>query len=207
MLAVQQQRDPKTLEPLGCYQVSFSTADAATSYLTNLIHLQRLARHKISSTNGLWQATAPAYLLNSSDRADIARDVDRLTIASPSQADLPITRARTSVRYPWAQKLADLVEPLGYGPRPPTVLVDVSLRAEDLQHYIMQDGWQRDLAWSVSDPVVVDMRKTRNRFVIACETEWEARRFHRHWNQQTVSRTLENYATHRHVLSVSIIDW
>lgn len=150
------------------------------------------------------------YLLRSDDPDEITRDVDRLTIASPSQADLPITHARTSVRYPWARNLTTLVEPLGYGPRPSVVLVDVSpggLGAKDLQHFITQDGWQRDLAWSVSEPIPVDTKKTRNRFVIACETEWEARRFHRHWNQQSVTHAQEGVTTDRHVLSASIINW
>jgi len=207
---VQQQRDPETLEPNGCYQVSFTSSEAAHSYRRHLIRLQRLASHKLTSPTGLWQATAPDF--DAVDKEEMDRAIERLTIASPSQDYLPVKHARISLRYPWATKLTELVQPLGYGPRPPVVLVDVhpgELDAKQLQHFITQDGWSCDLAWSVSPPVPIFMKMAQGRFVIACETEWEARRFQRFWNQRGVLQEVKNKSDmlSRHVLSVSIINW
>lgn len=212
-LTVQQQRDPETLEPNGCYQLSFTSAEAAQSYHHHLTRLQRLARHKLASPTGLWQATVPEpHAGQAIDREEMERAVDRLTIASPSQDNLPVRHARISLRYPWGRRLTELVEPLGYGPRPPVVLVDVhpgELDAKQLQHFITQDGWSRDLAWSVSHPVPIFMKMAKGRFVIACETEWEARRFQRHWNQRGVLQETAHKPAKlsRHVLSVSVINW
>lgn len=217
-IIVQQQRDPKTFEPLGCYQVSFSTADAAGSYHENLIRLQRLARHRLSSTSGLWESTAPVHLKPSS--GTVEEDLARLTVASPSSEILPITRTRTSLRYPWAAALTKLVGQLGFGSQPPVVLVKaypLGLPADKLAHFIEQDGWVRDLQWSVSKPLMLE-EKARNeeepapnspsRFILACETDWEARRFHRKWNKRTVSYRLEDEETEvRFVLTTSVIDW
>ncbi|PNY24923.1 Uncharacterized protein TCAP_05138 [Tolypocladium capitatum] len=48
--------------------------------------------------------------------------------------------------------------------------------------------------------------KRRSRFVVVCATEAEARRFHRHWNQRTLTAGPEGGAT-RNIVHASIINW
>ncbi|KAF4126562.1 hypothetical protein GMORB2_0298 [Geosmithia morbida] len=249
---VQQQRHPSTLEPTGCYQVSFSNATAAAAYHANLHRIQRLARYKLSSPTGLWKSTVPPHLLVSGAAPghpdhDYDNDVAALTLASPSQPDLIIHRRRVSLPYPWSRRLSKLVEPLGYGTRPPVVVVDLrpgAVTPGGLAHFIRQDGWERDLAWRVSRPVRVSTPRTAadkppgqgageaeaeaeedadaqelgadqaaaaaaeaSRFVVACETEWEARRFHRQWNGRLLSHVDHGQVMYRSQVTTSLIQW
>lgn len=59
---VQQQRDPKTLEPLGRYLVSFSNVEAATAYCEKLLRLHRLSKLRLGSASGLWESQVPPHL-------------------------------------------------------------------------------------------------------------------------------------------------
>lgn len=176
---------------------------------------------------------------------DVEKDVQTLTVACPSQPDVHVKPSRVFIKHPWAASLSSLLEPLGYGPFPPTVMITVSpagLSSGGLRHFIEQDGWHHDLAWKVSDPVKVDdlshnkethrhpreqpdslaelgqqqqeqrtkkkgKDKVHERFVLACETEWEARRFHRCWNQRTITHKKERVLNDQHVVSVSVIHW
>lgn len=247
---VLQHRDPKTLEPTGCYQLFFANNAAASAYASNLHRIQNLARHKLQSHNGLWTATVPPHLLvGDSGPGDPECEANSLTIASPSQPNLPIAHKPASAAYPWATNLSELVQPLGYGPRPPVVLIDVfpgGMFTETLAHLIRLDGYQRDLAWSVSEPVPIATRSQDaataggqrgpdtqdederemeddastdspknpihgdfmgSRFVIACETECEARRFRRQWNGRHSVSTRRGWVKFRYMIKAEVINW
>lgn len=183
-LPVQQQRKPDTLEPLGRYWVTFSTGEAAVSYRDRLIRLHRLNGFKLRSTSGLWESSVPPSLKVSlasppaalaaaaaaagvvdgtSDGAQpdqpgtesVVELANSFTLAPGSQAEIPIHRQRVTVRRPWAKRLAGLVESLGFGERPPVLMVDVyppTLTAERLHQFISRDGYNRALRWKVSVP-------------------------------------------------------
>ncbi|UNI13449.1 hypothetical protein JDV02_000195 [Purpureocillium takamizusanense] len=235
---VQQERDPSTLEPLGRYHVSFSTPAAATVYRDRLVRLHRLARHRMRSATGLWEASTPPHLR--SPDVEPAAELAGFTVAPPpsppsnpsssssspsttSRVGLDIDKRRVSAGVgAWARRLAGLVGGAehAHGDKPPVVLLRVyppTLSAEDLRRRITDDGVTRGCRWKVSPPqclqpprhdaqdkegkeaestrreataLVSSDRDTpetvRGRFVVVCETEAEARRFHRHWNQRAL---------------------
>ena len=222
---VEQRRDPKTLEPLGVYQVSFKNSASAKSYRADLERLLELSQHKLQSSTGLWQSTVRQRLLPS-DGTDVSKDVERLTVASPAQTQISIHRVRTSSTNAWEEDLSSRIQPLGYGDKPSIVLITVypgNIQASRLQHFIAQDGWQQDLAWQVSAPLDLDKQtpgKTGeaedrsvksttapSRFIVACETEWEARRFHRMWYGRIISRDKDEETAYRHRIQTSIFTW
>ncbi|KYK59198.1 hypothetical protein DCS_00328 [Drechmeria coniospora] len=245
---VQQQRNPSTLEPLGRYHVSFSTAQAAISYRDRLVRLHRLARHKLSAPNDLWESSIPAHL-KSSAGADPAAELEAFTLVPASQPTVDVDRKRVSTRNAWAKGLADRVGGLGYGDKPPVVLLDVyppTLSADDLSRFIREDGIERDCEWELSPPqhlaspgihgrpeegcgagsgfgsVTKDvpssseyrdfdtMEKRRSRFVVACATEEEARRFHRHWNERELiieGGDEDRRGVAKCIVHASIINW
>jgi hypothetical protein len=178
---VQQQRKPDTFEPLGRYWVTFSTGEAAVSYRDRLIRLHKLNGFKLRSASGLWESSVPASLQVSlaspsagppaaSGAADDTSDIiqsdtpgneslvelaNSFTIAPGSQDEIPILRSRVTLRRPWAKRLAGLVDNLGFGERPPVLMVDVyppTLTAERLHQFISRDGYNRALRWKVSMP-------------------------------------------------------
>ncbi|PTB70382.1 hypothetical protein BBK36DRAFT_1164922 [Trichoderma citrinoviride] len=180
---VQQQRKPDTLEPLGRYCVTFSTAEAAVSYRDRLVRLHKLNSIKLGTASGLWENSVPNSLKislaspsaasaaavaagavdDTSDTAppdtpgteSLAEIADSFTIAPGSQAVIPIKRTRVVLTRPWADRLADLVANLGFGERPPVLMVDVyppTLTAEELSRFISRDGYNRALRWKVSTP-------------------------------------------------------
>lgn len=235
---VQQQRNPTTLEPLGRYHVSFSTASAATSYRDRLLRLHRLSRHKLRSPNGLWESSVPPFLKSSSGEVPAA-ELDAFTVVPGSQPAVHVDRRRVSTRNSWAKALGDVVHKFDCGEKPPVVLLHVyppTLTAEDVFRFIREDGFARGCRWKVCPPhhirpktrAVEDtvdgedaaaaqkpsfeykdfdtMEKQRGRFVVVCATEAEARRFHRHWNQRTLTAGPGDRAT-RNVVHASIINW
>lgn len=254
-LTVEQQRDPQTMKPLGCYQVSFASAVAAQSYAENLNRLQRLAQHRMSLRSGLWEGTVPPHLLRpgaSSTAEDVARDLQTLTIASPSQGPLYVKRTRTKTQYPWRKELQDLIQGCGYGEKPPVVVLSISpgrITQSDLVELIKEDGKERELTWKASAPIPLwsqpkpshlsrrqykmqweemstgDTHGTPAnewdsqdslvatslvaRFVLAFESDWEARSFHRSWHQRPVQTYSATSRTHQDVstASVEIIEW
>ncbi|TFB03535.1 hypothetical protein CCMA1212_004899 [Trichoderma ghanense] len=178
---VQQQRKQDTLEPLGRYWVTFSTGEAAVSYRDRLIRLHKLNGFKLRSASGLWESSVPSSLKISlaspstapaaaagavDDTSDIAQPdtpgteslvelANSFTIAPGSQVAIPIHRQRVALRRPWAKRLAGLVDNLGFGERPPVLMVDVyppTLTAERLHQFISRDGYNRALRWKVSMP-------------------------------------------------------
>jgi hypothetical protein len=259
--------------------------------------LQRAAHHRAQSPSGLWQSTLPSQhrqapsssTSSESEKLGVSGDaleaaLEAYTIAPPSEAALSIERTRTSLRFPWANRLSNLLQPLGHGPRPPTVLLQVyppGPSEADIAHFIRQDGRQRDLPWKTSAPQSLrrlegnedvaaaaedisysnrsaaardrkydledeaaenedadngteadldDMadeptgeksirllpsgkaRQRRaleqvdSRFVIVCDTDWEARRFHRGWNQRVMTTTTQGEVS-RYMIRVSVIEW
>ncbi|KAL7928489.1 hypothetical protein V8C35DRAFT_318080 [Trichoderma chlorosporum] len=187
---VQQQRKIDTLEPLGRYWVTFSTAEAATSYRDRLIRLHKLNSFKLKSASGLWESSVPSSLkvsLASPPAAGPAAQaqaeaetsdavapgmpgaetlvdlVNTFTIAPGSQAVLPMQRKKVNLRQPWMARLAGLVERLGYGERPPTLMVEIyppTLTAQELNQFIRLDGQNRGLRWQVSMPQPLKMNRS-----------------------------------------------
>ncbi|KAL7804234.1 hypothetical protein V8C43DRAFT_267260 [Trichoderma afarasin] len=175
---VQQQRKVDTLEPLGRYWVTFSSGEAAASYRDRLVRLHKLNGFKLRSASGLWESSVPSSLKVSlaspsaaaaaaaAETSDaLASDtpstetlvdlVNSFTIAPGSQAILPIQRRKVSLLRPWTDRLAGLVETLGYGDRPPTLMVDIyppTLTAQEFHQFIRRDGQNRGLRWQVSLP-------------------------------------------------------
>ncbi|KAL7947886.1 hypothetical protein V8C42DRAFT_268446 [Trichoderma barbatum] len=174
---VQQQRKEDTLEPLGRYLVTFSTGQAASSYRDRLVRLHKLNSFKLRSASGLWESSVPSSLKVSlaSPSAALAAAaetssavtsdtpgaeslvdlVNTFTIAPGSQAILPIRRNKAGALRPWTSRLAELVENLGYGEQPSTLMVDIyppTLTAQELHQFIRQDGQTRGLRWLVSMP-------------------------------------------------------
>ncbi|KAL7916359.1 hypothetical protein GGI35DRAFT_473645 [Trichoderma velutinum] len=174
---VQQQRKVDTLEPLGRYWVTFSSGEAAASYRDRLVRLHKLNGFKLRSASGLWESSVPSSLkvsLASPSAATAAAAdtsgavisdtpgtetlvdlVNTFTIAPGSQAILPIQRRKVSLLWPWTNRLAKLVENLGYGERPSTLMVDIyppTLTAQELHQFIRRDGQNRGLRWQVSLP-------------------------------------------------------
>ncbi|KAL6871398.1 hypothetical protein J3F83DRAFT_735419 [Trichoderma novae-zelandiae] len=252
---VQQQRKPDTLEPLGRYWVTFGTGEAAISYRDRLVRLHKLNGFKLRSASGLWESSVPSSLkasLASASAASVAAaaaadetgeaaapdmpgtesivDVaNSFTIAPGSQAALLIQRKRVVLVRPWANRLAGLVDNLGYGEQPPTLIVDVyppTLTAEELHRFIGRDGYNRGLRWKVSMPqhlqkieAALGRQKQassqvkdreawetmRGRFVLACADEEEARRFQQSWNQRALTTLQPEPA--RYMVRASIINW
>ncbi|KAL7788721.1 hypothetical protein V8C37DRAFT_387837 [Trichoderma ceciliae] len=190
---VQLQRNPHTLEPLGRYLVTFSTAQAAATYRDRLVQLHKLNGFKLRSASGLWESSVPLSLKVSlasasaaasaaSAAATEARDeavsdvpttegvadlVDTFTIAPGSQAVLPVQRKRVLLLRPWAKRLAGLVENLGYGERPSILMVEIyppTLTAEELHRFIRRDGRNRGLGWRVSIPLHLKMNSPEQGF-------------------------------------------
>ncbi|KAL6691834.1 hypothetical protein J3F84DRAFT_385542 [Trichoderma pleuroticola] len=170
---VQQQRKVDTLEPLGRYWVTFGSGEAAASYRDRLVRLHKLNGFKLRSASGLWESSVPSSLKVSLATPSAAAEtsdaltsdtpstetlvdiVNTFTIAPGSQAILPIQRRKVSLLRPWTNRLAGLVENLGYGERPPTLMVDIyppTLTAQELHQFIRRDGQNRGLRWQVSLP-------------------------------------------------------
>ncbi|PNP49434.1 hypothetical protein THARTR1_09756 [Trichoderma harzianum] len=170
---VQQQRKVDTLEPLGRYWVTFGSGEAAASYRDRLVRLHKLNGFKLQSASGLWESSVPSSLKVSLATPSAAAEtsdaltsdtpstetlvdiVNTFTIAPGSQAILPIQRRKVSLLRPWTNRLAGLVENLGYGERPPTLMVDIyppTLTAQELHQFIRRDGQTRGLRWQVSLP-------------------------------------------------------
>lgn len=54
----------------------------------------------------------------------------------------------------------------------------------------------------------IDIRENiKGRFVVVCANEAEARRFHRHWNQKTLTAGPGDTAAMRNIVHASIINW
>ncbi|KHN97069.1 uncharacterized protein MAM_05178 [Metarhizium album ARSEF 1941] len=227
---VQQQRHPTTLEPLGRYHISFSTAAAAVSYRDHLLRLHSLAHHKIRCPGGLWESSAPTHL-RSPTGEDPASELAAYTATSGTQRSVDSQRRRVSANK-WAQRLSSAVKKFDLGDRPAAVLVHAyppTLTAGALAKHIAGDALSRGCEWKVCPPQGLSqaMRPERaeraagrehdtdtrdklgGRFVVVCADDAEARRFHRHWNQRilTAGPGDPEAVTTSNVLHASIINW
>ncbi|KAG6000583.1 hypothetical protein E4U43_001567 [Claviceps pusilla] len=155
---IQQQRDATSLEPVGQYNLSFSTGPAAISYRDRLLRLHKLAQHRLDNVHGLWESLVPLHL-QSAAGDDPATELQGFTVASgcPGRAPVEVQRRRVTVTHPWArvveQTMKGLVE--GYGEKPPVVLVRVyppTATAADLERWIREDGVSRGCGWDVCPP-------------------------------------------------------
>ncbi|KAG5980425.1 hypothetical protein E4U55_004042 [Claviceps digitariae] len=149
---VQQQRDAVTLEPLGQYHLSFSTAQAAISYRDRLLRLHKLSQHRLDHVHGLWESLVPLHL-HSAAGDDPAAEMQHFTISSgmPRRAAVDVQRRRISVTHTWTRDLAQLTGP----DKPPVVLVRVYppvITEGELGRWIREDGVSRGCAWEVCPP-------------------------------------------------------
>ncbi|KAL6893271.1 hypothetical protein GGI43DRAFT_175908 [Trichoderma evansii] len=182
---VQMQRTPDSFEPLGRYLLTFSTAQAAASYRDRLVRLHRLNGFKLRSASGLWESSVPAALKVSltspsaataaaataavtetignlpapsdspSNTESVVDLANSFTIAPGSQETLLIQRRKVALVRPWANRLASMVENLGFGEVPHVLMLEVyppTLSAKELHQFIRQDGESRGLRWPISAP-------------------------------------------------------
>ncbi|GAB0145509.1 hypothetical protein EsHS_00005937 [Epichloe bromicola] len=113
---------------------------------------------------------------------------------------------------------------------PPTV------KASDFDRFIREDGVARGCEWKVCPPqelrqpilkaedggldgddaldkmatapkMIDTQEKLRSRFVVICANDVEARRFHRHWNQRTLTAAPEDTVGMRNIVHASIVNW
>ncbi|KAG6009106.1 hypothetical protein E4U21_003175 [Claviceps maximensis] len=152
---IQQQRDTTTLEPLGQYNISFSTGPAAISYRDRLIRLHKLSLHRLDNVHGLWESLVPLHL-RSAAGDDPATELETFTVTSglPRGADPEVSRRRVVLTHRWAAVLEQLTHEQG-GKRPPVVLVRVdppAVTEAQLGTWIREDGDSRGFAWDVFSP-------------------------------------------------------
>ena len=159
----------------------------------------------------------PHHLRPPAGEADAAAELEGFTVVPGSLERVDVVRRRVTLANRWAKNLSEVVAPLGYGDKPPVVLLRAyppSLEAADIAAFIEDSGRERMCSWKVSKPQELaaatqhgtrrghEAAEMKSRFVIACADESEARRFHRQWNAKTVTK-----GTERHVLYTSIISW
>ncbi|KAK2591101.1 hypothetical protein QQS21_011212 [Conoideocrella luteorostrata] len=151
---VQQQRNPTTLEPLGRYHISFSTATAAISYRDRLLRLHKLAHHKLDTSNGLWESSVPAHL-RSPAGDDPASELEGFTVTSGSAKTIEVQRRRVSLKHKWTKHLKEIVEKFEYGDKPPIVLVQIyppTVMAGEFGRLVREDGISRGCEWKMCEP-------------------------------------------------------
>ncbi|KAG6034841.1 hypothetical protein E4U19_005429 [Claviceps sp. Clav32 group G5] len=162
---IQQQRDPTTLEPNGQYNISFGNSIAAISYHDRLLRLHRLSHYRLENVHGLWESTVPTHL-QSGAKDDPVSELEAFTVTSgsPSKTSVKMTRRRVGVTHKWQKGLEEITRGLGYGEKPPVVLVRVyppNLTARELEWGIREDGVARGCAWEVSPPQDLDQTLRR----------------------------------------------
>lgn len=136
----------------------------------------------------------------------------------------------------WAIALSTAVEPLGYGPRPSVVVVRAyprGMSAGQLDHIVKSDGRAREMHWRVSRALPwsqptgymprggggdgaareghaqAGQAKREQRdgpFVMAAESSWDARGFHRYWNQRVVYLKVKDGTESRFVIKTAVIE-
>ncbi|KAG6182070.1 hypothetical protein E4U27_002001, partial [Claviceps purpurea] len=82
-----------------------------------------------------------------------------VTSGSASKTSVEMTRRRVAVTHKWQKGLEEMTRRLGYGEKPPVVLVRVcppNLTAWELERGIREDGVVRGCAWEVSPPQDLD---------------------------------------------------
>lgn len=180
---VQQVRDRMTLEPTGTYNVTFSTAVAATAYAARFQRLHAMARVRARSSTGLWRSEVPPALLQADDGAtqdDLEAALARLTVADGAHETL-LTHRRVA-GGPQANKIRGLVAGDGLGERPPVVLLDVAPAAplERVRHAVRQHGQRARGSWGLAraHPVAANMHLQLQRLTDQVVAAFDARLGH-----------------------------
>ena len=140
-----------TLEPTGEYFISFSSVEAATAYRDKLLLQHSVSQHAVSPRSGLWESTLPSSLRTG---GDVAQELQNMTIAPGSHPPLEVT-AFNNRQLSWTNRLSARLERLGYGSRPPAVLLSVyppTMFAAKLYDFMWQDNRARKSVWEVSRP-------------------------------------------------------
>ncbi|KAM3463218.1 hypothetical protein MY5147_001142 [Beauveria neobassiana] len=122
---VQQVRDRTTLEPTGTYNLTFSSALAATAYAVRFQRLCDLAQVRARSRTGLWRSELPPGLIpDDATQDDLEAELAGLTV-TPGVQPVTLTHRRVAAA-PVGEKIRSLVANDGLGERPPVVLLDVA---------------------------------------------------------------------------------
>ncbi|KAM3511553.1 hypothetical protein MY11210_004771 [Beauveria gryllotalpidicola] len=122
---VQQVRDRTTLDPTGTYNLTFSSALAATAYALRFQRLCDLAQVRARSRTGLWRSELPPGLVpDDATQDDLEAELAGLTV-TPGVQPVTLTHRRVAAA-PESEKIRSLVADDGLGERPPVVLLDVT---------------------------------------------------------------------------------
>ncbi|OAA52215.1 hypothetical protein BBO_00056 [Beauveria brongniartii RCEF 3172] len=122
---VQQVRDRTTLDPTGTYNLTFSSALAATAYALRFQRLCDLAQVRARSRTGLWRSELPPGLVpDDVTQDDLEAELAGLTF-TPGVQPVTLTHRRVAAA-PVGEKIRSLVANDGLGERPPVVLLDVA---------------------------------------------------------------------------------
>ncbi|PMB67216.1 hypothetical protein BM221_006878 [Beauveria bassiana] len=122
---VQQVRDRTTLDPTGTYNLTFSSALAATAYALRFQRLCDLAQVRARSRTGLWRSELPPGLVpDDATQDDLEAELAGLTV-TPGVQPVTLTHRRVAAA-PVGEKIRSLVADDGLGERPPVVLLDVA---------------------------------------------------------------------------------
>ncbi|KAF4978525.1 hypothetical protein FZEAL_5109 [Fusarium zealandicum] len=229
---VQQERDPWTLEPLGTYRISFSSASAAELYQAKIARLLRLAQIKLHSATGLWTTEVPASMRGD---GNLAEELASFTLAPGSYPDaLHYHRSRVKGKWPWQRLMDVIIDRSGFRVSPAAVFLQLrhaTVSAAELKTLIDEDGVERNHPWSVSTPYHLvetlqeDQRRlTKNstrvalpddlsfrqkldtRFVLVCKAPDVAWRFIRSWNQRTLQVDRGEEGSSRTTVAVSYLE-
>ncbi|KAF5009821.1 hypothetical protein FDECE_3997, partial [Fusarium decemcellulare] len=228
---VHQERDPWTLEPLGTYRISFSSASAAELYQAKVNRLFQLAQIKLHSTNGLWSSKVPVSIRGD---GNLEEELATFTLA-PGSYPAPIIcyRSRVKGKWPWQRLVEELIQRSGYVNRPAAVLLELQsskVQPSELQELIEKDGVEQNHHWTVSvpyhlgslskDPVLLTntrprvprwhdpsfCHKANTRYVLICKSSAVAHRFIRRWHQRIIEVERGEYENLRTIVTASILD-
>ncbi|KAI5463794.1 hypothetical protein BGZ63DRAFT_352551 [Mariannaea sp. PMI_226] len=229
---VHQERDPWTLDPLGTYNISFSSQAASTVYRSKLDRLFRLAQHKLRSPTGLWVSTLPDHLrspdLSPEDEANMFT-----IVPGTLTGGLSLRTSRVKGEWPWQRLMDKLIRRSGFTVEPAAVLVhshNSPLSVSELQALIHADGEARDEPWAMGEPfplisTINDKAgnyarigtrapllndnafcwKLKARHVLICKSPDVAWRFIRSWNRRIVKRDHEGNSI-KTMISASYIE-
>lgn len=155
---MQQQRNPDTLEPLGHYELTFSTPEAATVYKGRLDDLHKLAKTMLKSSTGLWQSSVADHLQRSyGDECDGPLEmIGHMTLAPASMEKIDSVTDTARPEHSWVARASNLVEDAGFGKQPPTVMLEVyppDFTSNDIRKMIKAEMSTRKTRWAPSRPV------------------------------------------------------
>lgn len=119
----------------------------------------------ISSTAAVTEtiSNVPASSDLPSNTETVVDLANSFTIAPGSQETLSVQRRKVTLARPWAQRLAGMVENLGFGEVPHVLMLEVyppTLSAGELHQFIRRDGESRGLRWPISAPQHLKMNSS-----------------------------------------------